>query len=75
MALENEEEEYYDESRFLSAKFAQIGERHSLDKLKEGYKELGNQWLVNKLYGGERPEWFTSNRGVDSHGFTPGMKS
>ncbi|KAH0665505.1 hypothetical protein KY290_027737 [Solanum tuberosum] len=24
MALENEEEEYYDESRFLSAKFAQI---------------------------------------------------
>ncbi|KAH0665506.1 hypothetical protein KY290_027738 [Solanum tuberosum] len=84
MALENEEEEYYDESRgWIRFPDEPIKDNHPF--MVEFYANaletdfggvvLGNQWLVNKLYGGERPEWFTSNRGVDCHGFTPGMKS
>ena len=39
------------------------------------FKELGNQWFVDKLHDGVPPEWFVSHRGIDSHEFTAEAKS
>lgn len=37
---------------------------------KERYRELGAQWLVDKLHDKVPPKYFTSHRGIESYEFT-----